>query len=792
MSNVGLGDILKALVYAEKCTAQSELSADQERALGALFGYEYLEPEQKQAQPHSENQALYRDKPREPTTEEDSVAPTYAPVPLLRLVQQKTVELDEPTPAAPGAKSFEVRRFKPVDRHRPCAPARWTISELAPHLYSAMSVREPVAGIDKRVLVRRLSRVEPMTQLPRAMRRRMVPRIRVILDRSFALAPSWSDGDLVSEWLKQWGPSHGVEVVHTRWGASDWPEPEAGLTTITVSDAGRLAHPIARNSNWVEEGFRRTEAGERALLLTLSSGSEDLLGWERVGVEREASLPGHSKKNYAECILALASLAIQVEGQLLRALRLTLGLSHPDIELWAWQRTDAFDSDVTSIAQWAPEVFKKYRKRLVDASHAQSWLSPSLLKKALHTIARFRVEVSGEGSSKKTHFWTSEAIWHMELASWRNLSGQLSPEFADVIESFISEENWLEPNHDYLESLRVSAFSTSPSNIRDPLRRSRLKLWFHRLRQYEDPSAWMSSSGVFHGLAKVLSGADMSLRIQHTSAGLELVDKASTLGSPLVTLPSGEPAVTWALAEQQTAFWAGEILPTKLRDWKEATLKPSWAHHAGRDIYGVWASVDIRGVELKMRWIEPGTFWMGAGEDDWIDFPKDELSLSLVESEKPRHQVTLTEGYWLAETACSQALWEALTGQNPSYFKGADRPLENVSWEGVQSALSELNHCMPGLELRLPTEAQWEYACRAGTETPRYGELEAIAWYGDNSGDETHPMKQKAPNAWGLYDMLGNVLEWCQDWYGPYNDAPTVDPTGPREGVHRVLRGGSW
>jgi formylglycine-generating enzyme required for sulfatase activity len=133
-------------------------------------------------------------------------------------------------------------------------------------------------------------------------------------------------------------------------------------------------------------------------------------------------------------------------------------------------------------------------------------------------------------------------------------------------------------------------------------------------------------------------------------------------------------------------------------------------------------------------------------------------------------------------------------GTNPSHFKGEERPVDRVSWEDCQRFIERLNGQLPGLALSLPTEAQWEYACRAGTETARYAEnLEAIAGYEGNSGSETHAVGQLQPNAWGLYDMLGNVDEWCYDGRRDYTEETQVDPVGPTDaGANRVIRGGGW
>ncbi len=244
---------------------------------------------------------------------------------------------------------------------------------------------------------------------------------------------------------------------------------------------------------------------------------------------------------------------------------------------------------------------------------------------------------------------------------------------------------------------------------------------------------------------------------------------------------------------------------------------PRWASEWGEDHYGVFVCFALGGAQHRFRWVPPGTFWMGSPETEvgrWGD-------------EGPRHLVTLTEGLWIGEAPCTQALWEAVMGENPSRFVSAERPVEQVSWEDCQRFLSALNERVGGLDARLPTEAEWEYACRAGTETSTYaGELEilganngplldAIAWYGGNSGVDfeledgydsagwpekqyphtkagTHPVRQKRPNAWGLYDMLGNVWEWCADWKGDYTQEPVRNPRGPDVGSYRVRRGGSW
>jgi formylglycine-generating enzyme required for sulfatase activity len=189
-------------------------------------------------------------------------------------------------------------------------------------------------------------------------------------------------------------------------------------------------------------------------------------------------------------------------------------------------------------------------------------------------------------------------------------------------------------------------------------------------------------------------------------------------------------------------------------------------------------------VEQRLRWIPPGRFLMGSPDDD----------REALRPEKPQHQVELSKGFWLFDTPCTQALWQAVMGTNPSRFKEEQCPVEQVSWEDCQEFILKLNALLPGLALRLPTEAEWEYACRAGTDTPRYAEdLDAIAWYSENSGNKTYPVGQKNPNAWGLYDMLGNVFEWCHGSRREYTQERAVDPISPLEaGADRVVRGGYW
>ena len=183
--------------------------------------------------------------------------------------------------------------------------------------------------------------------------------------------------------------------------------------------------------------------------------------------------------------------------------------------------------------------------------------------------------------------------------------------------------------------------------------------------------------------------------------------------------------------------------------------------------------VTVNGVEFAFRWCPAGTFTMGA--------PTSEEGLY----NETQHEVTLTKGFWMLETEVTQKQWKAVMGTNPSFFKGDDLPVESVSWNDCQEFCEKTG-------LQLPTEAQWEYACRAGTTDAYAGNLDEMAWYRDNSGSKTHPVGTKKPNAWGLYDMHGNVWEWCQDRYGDYPSGSITDPTGSSSGSLRVIRGGSW
>ncbi len=220
--------------------------------------------------------------------------------------------------------------------------------------------------------------------------------------------------------------------------------------------------------------------------------------------------------------------------------------------------------------------------------------------------------------------------------------------------------------------------------------------------------------------------------------------------------------------------------------------KPEWAKTCGMDGYGKWASFSIEDeqgnkITQRMRWIQPGTFLMGSPENE----------LGRYDEEGPQHLVTLTQGFWLFDTPCTQALWQAVMGNNPSQFQGADRPVEQVSWWDCKEFIMRLNSLLPGLRLDLPTEAQWEYACRTGTTTPfSFGANitpEQVNYDGNYA--YTSPVASLPTNLWGLYDMHGNVWEWTQDhWHENYRDAPSdgsawIDSDA---GALRVIRGGSW
>jgi formylglycine-generating enzyme required for sulfatase activity len=247
-------------------------------------------------------------------------------------------------------------------------------------------------------------------------------------------------------------------------------------------------------------------------------------------------------------------------------------------------------------------------------------------------------------------------------------------------------------------------------------------------------------------------------------------------------------------------FWTGVGLITKNTQRANKKTDYEWIHNKdsrvfGKDNYDTYLDLNLFGITQRFRWINPGTFLMGSPESETGRFDNE-----------IQHQVTLTHGFWLADTTCTQALWQAVMGKNPSHFKGEQKPVETISWLDTQEFIEKLTEKYPGIGFRLPTEAEWEYACRAGTDTPfSFGEQLTLkhanyrgTWKYEGEHDQaalqqTSDVTDFLPNSWGLYQMHGNVWEWCEDIYSEDLGFESVtDPSGPKDGALRVVRGGSW
>ena len=270
-------------------------------------------------------------------------------------------------------------------------------------------------------------------------------------------------------------------------------------------------------------------------------------------------------------------------------------------------------------------------------------------------------------------------------------------------------------------------------------------------------------------------------------SGRERADRAPPLAAPqtvktpaTLKLPTGDYTLTfhrvgWPDQQQSVTVARNETKPVLVE-----------IVGGGPEEGQAWAVPDLN---LEMVYIQSGTFTMGSPNS----------GNGRVARESPQTWVTLTKGYWLGKTEVTQGQWEALMGSNPSFFKGEDRPVEQVSWSEAMEFCGKLTErertagrLPKGYAYTLPTEAQWEYACRAVTTGDYAGNLDEMAWYIRNSSNTTHPVRQKRANAWGLYDIHGNVSEWCRDWYGSYPGGSVRDPMGPSSGTLRVCRGGSW
>ena len=312
----------------------------------------------------------------------------------------------------------------------------------------------------------------------------------------------------------------------------------------------------------------------------------------------------------------------------------------------------------------------------------------------------------------------------------------------------------------------------------------------------EDPMPSASELGKGRFPLQMLEVIDRCLRLRETERVqaahelLEALRTASDRSRSAVSADAENPPAAGTVTVQQGS--GAGMVPTApvargVNPRASKLVLAGLAAGLGLALAAWWSlgSTWTNSLDMEFVWIPDGEFLMGSlGHGEGTD------------DDEAWHEVRISRGFWLGKYEVTQGEWEAVMGTNPSDFSdcGPRCPVETVSWDDVQAYIRELNEreSGSGYAYRLPTEAEWEYAARAGTFGVRYGEPDEIAWHWDNSGAKTHPVGQKHANAWGLHDMLGNVWEWTGDWYGRYPSGSVTAPRGPESGSYRVLRGGGW
>jgi formylglycine-generating enzyme required for sulfatase activity len=721
--------------------------------------------------------------------------------------------------------------------------------------------------VDLPRLVGASARLETPRYLPRRQTRRWHPDLAILFDYSEPLWPYRHDMQRLKAWLEGECGRHALALQTCRDGppASDWPLPKAGAKLLIVGDLGQLSPPHGP-AEWREFIGRLKHAGVEALaLVPLGAGQLDpelaaevaQLRWSPDAVLRPQAPAERFEPAGLDVLLAQCAAVRRVDPALLRALRRTnpvapldAGLEgalwcHPDVAAGGAadlngpagdRHRERFQSLPAELQEETNRLRALHHEHLRRMVHHEETL---LL--AAHGGMALRAELEPEiaaavdffGAMVRTLEAWPESDWRpvvagllgrvdsaitaieglapvlQDLAAACYRSGDAVPDWAEVgrlaardgreatywlLEDAPSRHLWLSPK---APGMRQSPYG-------EPLTISRVVLRWEGERRglllapHGRPAllAPLDRMGVLHldtpteSLTLGFIRRPLGVRSWGRD-GQGLVVELAPLAGHRARFSSAD--LTIHTADLADPDRRAHLLARPVTVWRQGRQSLSFGLDAP---HGAYADLEVKGVIQRFRWMAAGEFWMGSKESEperWDD-------------EGPRHRVRISRGFWLADTACSQALWLAVMGKNPAQFKDdPQNPVEQVSWNDCRKFFQNMNALVPGLAAGFPSEAQWEYACRAGTVSPfSFGENitpEQVNYDGNNpyAGGEkglyrakTVPVASLPANPWGLHEMHGNVWEWCSDWFGSYSAAPSTDPEGPPQGKGRVLRGGSW
>ena len=678
-----------------------------------------------------------------------------------------------------------------IPRQRPLAP--W--SDVWPRLRQSFAWQVRGGKIDFPKLVDRIARQELIRQIPRQMAPAENGRLTVIRDFSPHLAPYFADqAELITRLSRVFPPQsftilwgQDPEILQRQIGGIAGTEfvrgePIPGSRILVLGDLGVLSTDRTVSQSWLRWGVSQRLTG--CPLLALFPGGLhrvpdrlrtlfDVQSWQS-----DRSVPittGSVRQQQVQTLLTLAAPALRLEPGLLRDLRQLL----PQLADAALE-ADVWNSPLLSSRHFAAATIDR---RLVQEQLRPAFeaLLTSLQERVLDCLCRWRklLEASPEvwfeeihNLSPRTQLLVKSADREDAIANWHKFDEILSDP------SGTSEVNAGVKGFMDRSTRRASDYAIDHPELGPIIRKYRRR--FH------------PELGV-HPSTDPIEEIDPDSRLRTIS--INVTETRVTAAIP----PDSPAAIRFGHALQATNDYI-QIGQPERRFWKRETEKPNFVSAYGTDQYGAWYEFSVprrdgQGVVTqRMRWIRPGTFQMGSPENE-PERSDDEIL----------HEVTLTRGYWLAETTCTQALWAAVMETEPSRFRGERLPVENVSFADVEEFIQRLSELLPGVALALPTEAQWEYACRAGTQTP-FSLGETISTdqanfdgnypYASSPKGEyrraTLKVHEPPANRWGLYQMHGNVWEWCRDWYGEYSAESQTDPEGPESGSSRVLRGGGW